>query len=192
VTTNANANANANANVPDQLATRHAGRAAVWVDLRAEPITQSAFALYGTLLLPAVDGKPFDSSDAQLVLSKGVPRFYIMTLPSRDMSFRHITRHLAVTQCLASVGGRPWMIAVAPPDEPDNPQAKPDMSKMRAFRIQGDQAIMLARSTWHIGPFFEADEASFFNLELSDTNQTDHHSCYLDRDFGKQFRLVCQ
>ena len=168
----------------------HTCGAAAWVDLRVEPITQSEFAPYGTLLLPAEDGKLFGSDDAQLTLSNGLPRFYIMTLPARDMGFRHITRHLAVTQCLASVGGHPWVIAVAPPDEPDNPQAKPDTSKLRAFRIQGDQAIMLSRSTWHIGPFFEENKASFFNLELSDTNQTDHHSCYLDRDFGLQFQLI--
>jgi len=34
--------------------------------------------------------------------------------------------------------------------------------------------VKLHPGTWHDGPFFAADTALFFNLELSDTNLTDH------------------
>jgi hypothetical protein len=49
---------------------------------------------------------------------------------------------------------------------------------------------MLLRGAWHAGPLFEAPEASFFNLELSDTNVTDHWSCDLKQHFGLSLRLV--
>ena len=159
-------------------------------DLKVEPATPAAFAPFGTLIEKAPDGKLFGPDEAQLELGRGTPRFYILDLKHREMEFRHITRHIAVTQCLAAVGGKPWVIAVAPPDDPDNPDAKPDPAKIRAFRIEGHQAIMLGRSTWHAGPFFGLPALSFFNLELADTNQTDHHNCLLDRDFGLRYRFV--
>jgi ureidoglycolate hydrolase len=95
-----------------------------------------------------------------------------------------------VTQVLASVGGKPWLIAVAPPQDPDDPAKMPDPAAIKAFRIPGTVAIKLHRSTWHAGPFFEDAQVDFFNLELSDTNQTDHFSCQLDRTYGLEFRFA--
>ncbi|WP_017758414.1 ureidoglycolate lyase [Pseudacidovorax intermedius] len=160
------------------------------VDLPVEPIRTDTFAPYGTLIESTYDGKPFGDDEAQLTLDRGTPRFYIMKLERREPVFRQITRHLAVTQCLASAGGRPWMIAVAPPDGPDDPAAPPDITRLRAFRVEGHQAIMLARGTWHAGPFFEDETVDFFNLELADTNLIDHHNCALDRRFGMRYRFV--
>jgi len=160
------------------------------IDLRVAPITAENFAPYGTLLEPAEDGKPFGPDEAQLELGRGTPRFYVMRLKRRDKSFAHITRHLAVTQCLASVGGRPWLLAVAPPTDADNPQGDPELGELRAFLVPGHCAIALHRSTWHAGPFFDEPTQDFFNLELTDTNQVDHHNCWLDRRFAVQFRFV--
>jgi hypothetical protein len=41
------------------------------------------------------DGKVFDHEDAQLVLDKGTPRFYLMRLPARKpaLTFDRITFH---------------------------------------------------------------------------------------------------
>jgi ureidoglycolate lyase len=160
------------------------------VDLVIEPVSAEAFAPYGALIEAAEDGKPFGPDEAQLTLNRGTPRFYIMNLHRRPMAFRVITRHLQVTQCLASVGGKPWVIAVAPPDAPDDVNGVPDISRLRAFRVEGDQALMLAASAWHAGPFFEDEAVGFFNLELADTNQVDHHNCALDRSFGVSYRMV--
>jgi hypothetical protein len=50
------------------------------------------------------DGKEFDDEDAQLVLDRGAaPRFYIMRLPRRGLTFDRITYHASVTQCLGEV-----------------------------------------------------------------------------------------
>lgn len=159
-------------------------------DLRIEALDAQAFLPYGTVMPACEDGKMFGPDEAQLELARGTPRFYVMRLHRREPGFNVITRHLQVTQCLAAVGGGSWFIAVAPPDDPDNAAATPDLARLRAFRVPGDVAIMLKRSTWHAGPFFEPASMDFFNLELADTNQVDHHSCRLDLSCGRAYRFV--
>lgn len=113
-----------------------------------------------------------------------------MRLPNSGLVISRITRHRQVTQVLASAGGQPWLLAVAPPPAVDTAEAEPALEDIRAFRIPGNVAVMLLRGAWHAGPLFEADEASFFNLELSDTNVTDHWSCDLRKRYGVSLRLA--
>lgn len=160
------------------------------IDLSVQPLTAEAFAPFGQVIAPAPDDRPFGSDDAQLDLRRGTPRFYIMSLAARPAGFRTITRHVKVTQCLASCGAKPWVIAVAPPEAPDDPDARPDPRRIAAFRVPGTAGIKLERGTWHAGPFFSGTSADFFNLELSDTNETDHHSIDLAATFGVEFRLA--
>lgn len=157
--------------------------------LQVNRLTPESFATYGTVIEPKEDGTPFGPEDAELELTRGTPRLYIMRLPRRPMRVKQITRHRQVTQCLASVGGKPWLIAVAPPLKVDDPQAEPALEDIKAFRIPGDVAIKLHRGSWHAGPFFEAEEVSFFNLELSNTNEVDHQNCYLDKKYGTVFEF---
>ena len=131
----------------------------------------------------------FRDADAQLKLDAGKPRLYIMKLNGRGLAFTHITRLRQVTQRLASVGGAPWFIALAPPGDLQNEVAKPRLEDIRAFRIPGDMAIKLDVGTWHAGPFFEQSHLSFFNLELADTNAVDHQSCMLDREYGVRLKF---
>ena len=95
-----------------------------------------------------------------------------------------------MTQVLASAGGLPWLLAVAPPPAEDSADAEPALDDIRAFRIPGDAAVMLLRGAWHAGPVIETAEASFFNLELGDTNVADHWSCDLVKRYGTSLRLV--
>ncbi|HEY9764474.1 MAG TPA: ureidoglycolate lyase, partial [Trichocoleus sp.] len=122
----------------------------------------------------------------QLQLSKGIPRFYIMQLEQRGLRFHRITRHQQCTQCLGALEGKEWVIAVAPPDadNPLNPNA------IQAFRVPGNCFIKLEVGTWHAGPYFEVDRVNFYNLELSDTNITDHETCDLAQAFGLEFEIV--
>jgi ureidoglycolate hydrolase len=159
-------------------------------DLPVMDLSAWAFAPYGTVIPPTEDGTAFGPQDAALRLGAGVPRFYTMRLPNRGLEISRITRHRQVTQVLASAGGFPWLLAVAPPPEADRPDADPALDEIRAFRIPNDTAVMLLRGTWHAGPLFEAPEASFFNLELSDTNITDHWTCDLAKRYGVTLRLA--
>ena len=152
-------------------------------------LTSSSFAAFGQAISPSTDGTPFGPSDAQLILNNGTPRLYIMRLAQRGLTFDRITRHVRVTQCLAAVGGGEWLLAVAPPLSPDDRAAMPDPASIQAFRISGPVGIKLHRGTWHAGPFFAAPEMDFLNLELADTNESDHIDCHLGRDHGVTFRF---
>ncbi len=159
-------------------------------DLAVAELTPEAFGPFGTVISPMADGTPFGSNDAALQLGAGTPRFYAMRLTNRGLVIGHITRHRQVTQVLASAGGLSWLLAVAPPPAEDLSDAEPALDAIRAFRIPGDAAVMLLRGAWHAGPLIETPEASFFNLELGDTNVTDHWSCDLVKRHGVSLRLV--
>ncbi|WP_026087360.1 ureidoglycolate lyase [Chlorogloeopsis fritschii PCC 9212] len=139
--------------------------------LQAQWVTPENFRRYGQVIFPSQDGKVFDAEDAYLVLDKGTPRFYIMRLERRGRKFHKITRHVQCTQCLGSLAGKDWLIAVCPPN---NDVDEPDLANIAAFRIPGNCFIKLEVGTWHAGPYFEHEVVDFYNLELSDTNVVDH------------------
>ena len=143
--------------------------------LPAQPLTSDAFRPFGQVIAAIPDGKSFDRDDAQLVLDRGTPRFYIMRLTQRGRRFSHITRHQHCTQCLGSLAGQPWLIAVAPP----SPADRPSLTAITAFQVPGDCFIKLELGTWHAGPYFDQPSIDFYNLELSDTNFSDHQTCDL-------------
>jgi ureidoglycolate lyase len=158
--------------------------------LTVRSITREAFAPFGDLIVPLKDGVPFGPDDAKLDLAGGIPRLYIMRLPCRGLVVRQITRHRRVTQCLAAMGGKSWLMAVAPPEELDSLTAEPALADIVGFLVPGTVAVKLHRGTWHAGPFFEDDEISFLNLELSDTNEVDHQNSNLLERFGCALRFA--
>ncbi len=154
--------------------------------LPAEPITPASFAPFGQVIFPSEDGALYGPDNAQLKFDGGIPRFYIMRLASKGRRFQAITRHQRCTQCLGALAGAEWLMGVAPPSA----AAEPDPSAMRAFRIPGNCFIKLHVGTWHAGPLFDAPVVDFYNLELSDTNLTDHQTCHLRSRYHLEFEIV--
>ncbi len=154
--------------------------------LRAEWITPESFQPYGQLITPSKDGKPYDDRDAQLNLQNGTPRFFIMGLHKRGRKFHAINRHSQCTQCLGSLEGKDWLIAVAPPSQTE----KPVIGEIVAFRIPGNCFIKLEVGTWHAGPYFDCDVVNFYNLELSDTNVVDHFTYDFLKSDNLEFEIV--
>lgn len=155
--------------------------------LQSQWITPENFRPYGQVIFPSLDGKPFDSGDAQLILDRGTPRFYIMQLHCRGLKFHHITRHLQCTQCLGALEGKEWFIAVCPPN---NNIDEPDINNIAAFRIPGNCFIKLEAGTWHAGPYFPHGFVDFYNLELSDTNVVDHFTYDFLKNRNLEFVIV--
>ncbi len=149
--------------------------------IKANWITPEQFKPYGQVIFASKDGQVYDEMDAQLNLKNGIPRFYIMRLRQKGRQFHKITRHVQCTQCLGSLEGKNWLMAVAPPSETD----EPNLDQLAAFQIPGNCFIKLEVGTWHAGPYFEADQVDFYNLELSDTNIVDHFT----HDFLKSHQL---
>ena len=155
--------------------------------LPAQLITPENFRPYGQVIFPSSDGKAFDEEDAQLNLQNGTPRFYIMRLSGRGRKFHKITRHVKCTQCLGSLEGKDWLMAVAPPNSNTD---RPEIEKIAAFRIPGNCFIKLEVGTWHAGPYFEHDVVDFYNLELSDTNVVDHFTHNFLTNHQLEFEIV--
>ncbi|MDJ0736118.1 MAG: ureidoglycolate lyase [Nostocaceae cyanobacterium] len=155
--------------------------------LQAQLITPENFRPYGQVIFASKDGKPFDGEDAQLMLDKGTPRFYIMQLHCRGRKFHKITRHMQCTQCLGSLEGKEWLIGVCPPN---NNVEVPDLKNIAAFRIPGNCFIKLNVGTWHAGPYFEHRFVDFYNLELSDTNVVDHFTYDFLKHQNLEFEIV--
>ncbi|NJR15957.1 MAG: Ureidoglycolate hydrolase [Calothrix sp. CSU_2_0] len=155
--------------------------------IQAELITPANFSTYGQVIFASKDGKSFDSEDAQLIIDKGIPRFYIMRLQKRGRKFHTITRHIQCTQCLGALEGKDWLIAVCPSNNHIN---EPELAKIKAFQIPGNCFIKLNVGTWHAGPYFNHDVVDFYNLELSDTNVTDHFTHNFLNSHQIEFEII--
>jgi ureidoglycolate hydrolase len=159
---------------------------AIQTVLVAPLITPEAFQPFGQVIFPQRDDTAYGPDDAQLNLGQGIPRFYIMRLYNKGRTFTRITRHQRCTQCLGSLEGKDWLMAVAPPSE----QPQPDWSAIAAFKIPGNCFIKLNVGTWHSGPYFDEDCVDFYNLELSDTNLNDHDTCDLLSAYGVTLEIL--
>jgi hypothetical protein len=112
-----------------------------------------------------------------------------MRLEKQPLKFSSITHHANVTQCLGSIGGQDWYLAVAKPSVVDGASEQsgqggrkpvqspaghyylpPDPAEVCAFRASGSKFLKMHRGTWHSGPLFREDAMDFYNLELNNTN----------------------
>lgn len=146
-----------------------------------EDLTIGSFRPYGEIIEPRdalgqfID-KPYDpetsGDEADLLLTNGKPRLWIMNLHKVGVGFTKMARHRRVTQCLGSLEGKEWFIAVAASSDPGD-AALPRLEDIRGFRISGRCVIKLETGTWHAGPLFQHEDCLFFNLENLDTNKRD-------------------
>ena len=141
--------------------------------LTALSLDQCDFTRFGTAILPVDDMTPHSSCDAKLKFNGDNLRYYVMRLRRRAAVLGSMTRHIQATQCLGSADAQPWWLAVATAKLQSE---QLDHSTVQLVKVEPGEAVKLHQGTWHAGPFFLATTALFFNLELSDTNLTDHNS----------------
>ncbi|MAN19270.1 MAG: hypothetical protein CMN94_05740 [Synechococcus sp. EAC657] len=157
--------------------------------LKAGSLLDARLEACGTALREVDDMTPPGEQDAELSFGPGKLRYYVMRIPRRPLKVTAMTRHVNATQCLSSAEGRPFWLLLAPPDT-EGPVL--DASKAWLLRIEAGEGIKLHLGTWHAGPLFDADSASFFNLELSDTNQNDHETLKLSRSINLELNEALQ
>eukprot|EP00240_Pyramimonas_obovata_P015010 CAMPEP_0118934838 /NCGR_PEP_ID=MMETSP1169-20130426/14257_1 /TAXON_ID=36882 /ORGANISM="Pyramimonas obovata, Strain CCMP722" /LENGTH=210 /DNA_ID=CAMNT_0006877779 /DNA_START=68 /DNA_END=700 /DNA_ORIENTATION=- len=155
--------------------------------IKAQKLTKEAFAPFGQVCEWQEDMKAFDEDDAQLDLTQGTPRFYIMRIPAKGLEFKNITHHKAVTQCLGGLGEKSWYMCVA-----ESTVETPSEENMSVFEIPPGLFVKMNKGTWHAGPLFsEPDHIDFYNLELKDTNIVDHHNHFFTQEEVKSyFKIV--
>ena len=148
--------------------------------IRAQDLTDEAFAPYGDIIKPRISGEQFDraysydpskeNTHVKLVMTNGEPTLRIMHQRLRGLTFSKMARHRRVSQRLGSLQGKEWFMAVA---TPTNNDSQPRLEDIAAFLIPGDRIIKLHVGTWHAGPHFKHEECLFLNLENEDTNTRD-------------------
>jgi ureidoglycolate hydrolase len=135
--------------------------------VRAEPLSESAWAPFGWLPVAdtdARDGKhrmTFEWADPHVNLIGHLRAEVPETATGLrcEMLFRHDTH----TQSVMPLNV-PAVIAVAPAGVEFDSER--DAASIQAFRIEPLEAIVLHRGTWHWGPFpIEGDEVRLFNVQ---------------------------
>jgi ureidoglycolate hydrolase len=156
----------------------------------AQELTDDAFAPYGDIIKPRRSGdqgdrayayRPGQEANHVPLVAEGEPMLRIMHQVRRGVVFSKVARHLRVSQCLGSLQGKEWFIAVAPPGSIAEPNPRLDL--LTAFRIPGDRLIKLHVGTWHAGPHFVHDECMFVSFENVDTNTRDFHLVDLPAEY---------
>jgi ureidoglycolate hydrolase len=141
--------------------------------LTALGLNECNFEQFGTAILPVDDMTPHSIGDAELIFNGSNLRYYVMRLRRRPAMLGSMTRHIHATQCLSSADAQPWWLAVA---SAKLASEQLNHITVQLVNVQPGEAVKLHQGTWHAGPFFLTPTALFFNLELSDTNLSDHNS----------------
>ena len=145
------------------------------IELEAQDLTPESFAPFGHVVSYIEDFVPYNpETDPKLVLSNGTPRFYILRLRDKKLGFDSITFHGRTTQCLGGLGNKHWYMGVSEATMSlDRPPRAEDLT---VFRVPPETFVSLHVGTWHAGPLFSCPYMDFYNLELTDTNITDHQT----------------
>lgn len=132
--------------------------------LRVEKLTAAAWAPFGVVLSP--EGRPrlpINTYGDRLDLyregfeSDQPIEWFIVDGRVRPNRALFLERHQLLTQTFIPVGGRPFVMIVAPPNCAEEAGGLPKLELTRAFLVPGDVGVQIHRATWHENPFPVAD-----------------------------------
>ena len=124
--------------------------------LRAEPADPAALAEFGWLIAsdPTIAARPLNFYPGTLRMpapfaSDEQTEITLVRLAPRPLEIVYMERHFRHTQVFLPLGGKPFVVALAPPSFDDTPP----VDAVRAFRFAGDQGLCLKIGCWHEFPF---------------------------------------
>jgi ureidoglycolate lyase len=147
--------------------------------VRAEPLTEAAFAPFGQVIA---------RGDMVMELRDG-ERFHLNVLhyDRHDLRCDHLNRHHKATQALLALAGKPTLLVVAPPAYDFS--TADHLDYVKAFICDGTAGVNLALGTWHWGPYPITDHVDLMNVQgagFADDNEI----AYLERDLGTVVEVV--
>ncbi|MEP2990474.1 MAG: ureidoglycolate lyase [Parasphingorhabdus sp.] len=102
------------------------------------------------------DLMPIDFYDGTVKVSKPAPflcehpvDLSLTMVDPRRPEVRYMERHFQHTQVFMPLGGKPFVVVMAPPSSND----MPDLSAARAFLFDGSAGFLMHVGTWHEFPF---------------------------------------
>ena len=126
--------------------------------VRVEAATPEALAPFGRIIgrYPGLPAVPVDYYGGSVILSRPVDyecrsgtELSLASINRRPLQVRYLERHFQHTQAFIPLGGKPFMVVLAPP----SPADLPDPREVRAFRFDGSAGLCLHIGTWHEFPF---------------------------------------
>lgn len=125
--------------------------------LKAEPASAEALAPFGRLIggTPSPGARLSNFYDKAVVVDpvpfqSSLPvEISLCTIEPRELRVRWLERHFKHTQAFLPLGGKPFVMVLAPRSDGD----LPDLDEVRAFLFDGSAGFMLDLNIWHEFPF---------------------------------------
>jgi len=141
--------------------------------LSATPADYASIAPYGELIGPDPGVRPAPSvfypgtanyafsafssdEDTVLILSRAQPR---------PLAVHYLERHFKHTQTFIPLGGKPFIMVLAPP----GPGQAPDLEAVRAFSFDGTAGLCLKIGCWHEFPFAIEPDTDLISILRQET-----------------------
>jgi ureidoglycolate lyase len=144
--------------------------------LRLEQATPNAVAAVGEILgavspitrVPAFyEGAVRHAEPTNFVMDEDI-RILLSTVDRRPFRVNLLERHFKHTQAFFPVGGKPFVMVMAPPNE----REVPDIHLARAFLFDGSGGFILKLGTWHDFPFAVEDATHLLLLLRNETSRS--------------------
>jgi ureidoglycolate lyase len=123
--------------------------------VQVQSLTDEAFAKYGTLIRMRPDKEPLaDNQDLTywekvVEFEPEIPRTVgLLTEKRREMVLTRMERHTKAKEWFVPIDGR-CVACFAEFNDPDNPEERPDASKVVAFEMDGIVGFVVDRGAWH-------------------------------------------
>lgn len=140
--------------------------------IKVQELTEEAFSPFGTVLGRPESKQP-DISDeiaevwlgfSDLMGIGSVPGKQItyLGIHSRPEKNDKIEKHNTSAEAFIPLDGETILMVVSA--EATNADGTPDMSKCKAFLLDGSKGVLLKKSTWHAVPYLLSDSAGFLVL----------------------------
>jgi ureidoglycolate hydrolase len=121
------------------------------IDIPLETLDADSFRPYGSLVEPHWKAEAFTINNQEVSLrfsAEGTADLYMTRYQRTDGPTSRFERHFTMTEARVSLGESLVFLVAGNPAE-DGPNALPDPSTVRAFRIEANQGVILRRGTWH-------------------------------------------
>lgn len=146
--------------------------------LTARPATPEALAPYGEMI-GAVGEAPPQTLNFYAGVIRKPARFVsdedtelsVATLKRRAMEVRWMERHFKHTQSFIPLGGKPFVLVMAPPGDGD----EPDLDAVEAFRFDGRAGFCMKIGCWHEFPFVLEDDTDLVVILRGETHRDLHN-----------------
>jgi ureidoglycolate lyase len=144
--------------------------------LHLEPATIDSVAAFGEILgavspitrVPAFyAGSVRHAEPTGFVMDEDI-RILLSTVDRRPFRVDLLERHFKHTQAFFPIGGKPFAMVMAPPNDQD----LPDLDLARAFLFDGSGGFILKLGTWHDFPFALEDSTHLLLLLRNETSQS--------------------